>query len=150
MQFKDICTMLEDVQLDQLTEGVKIVQLVNAVLLEFSESISITDTGLTLTGKYHIWSDEVKLKINEIVFTQHVDLLTMFKEVKQMKYALDAQSDSDHNSKSQLIVYICIVLLSIIIYKTHQVYQKVEATTPETNKELLNVAENVVKVVDAE
>ena len=51
MQFKDICSILEDVQLDQLEEGVKIVQLVNTVLIQHSESISITDTGLTLIGK---------------------------------------------------------------------------------------------------
>ena len=147
MQFKDICSILEDAQLDQLVSGVKIVELVNAVLIEHSESISITDTGLTLVGKYHIWSDELKLKINQINFGDSIDLLLLIKEVKQIKYAMEARNDSDNNTKSSLIVMVCIIMLTLICLKTHSVYQMVEATTPETNKELLGVAEKVVKTV---
>lgn len=145
MQFKDICSILEDVQLDQLVEGVKVVQLVNAVLIVHSESISITDTGLTLVGKYHIWSDELKLKVNEINFGASIDVLSLVKEVKQNKYAMEAQRDSDYNTKSQLVVIICLILLMTIGFKTYSVYEKVEATTPQTNKQLLGVVEQVVK-----
>ena len=148
MQFKDICSILEDVQLDQLVEGVKIVQLVNAVLIEHSESISITDTGLTLVGKYHIWSDELKLKVNEINFGASIDVLSLVKEVKQNKYAIEAQRDSDYNTKSQLVVIICLILLMTIGFKTYSVYEKVEAATPQTNKELLGVVEQVVKTTE--
>ena len=147
MQFKDICSILEDAQLDQLVSGVKIVELVNAVLIEHSESISITDTGLTLVGKYHIWSDELKLKINQINFGDSIDLLLLIKEVKQIRYAMEARNDSDNNTKSSLIVMVCIIMLTFIGLKTHSVYKMVEATTPETNKELLGVTEKVVKTV---
>lgn len=145
MQFKDICSILEDVQLDQLEEGVKIVQLVNAVLIQHSESISITDTGLTLIGKYHIWSDELKLKVNEIAFSTSVDFISLVKEVKQHKYAMEAQRDSDYNTKSQLVVIICIILLITVGLKTHSVYEKVEAVIPQTNKEILGVVEKATK-----
>lgn len=147
MQFKDICSILEDVQLDQLGEGVKIVQLVNSVLIEHSESISITDTGLTLVGKYHIWSDELKLKVNQIGFSESIDMLLLIKEVKQIKYAMEAQNDSDNNTKSQLLVIVSVIILLLIGFKTYSVYEKVEAATPETNKELLGVTEKVVKTV---
>ena len=150
MQFKDICSILEDVQLDQLEEGAKFVQLVNAVLIEHSESISITDTGLTLIGKYHIWSDELKLKANVINFETNIDILSLIREVKQCKYAIEAQRDSDYNTKSQLVVIICIILLITVGLKTHTVYEKVEATTPQTNKELLGVVEKVVKSSEPE
>ncbi len=143
MQFKDICSILEDVQLDQLNEGVKIVQLVNAVLIQYSESISITDTGLTLIGKYHIWSDEMKLKVNEIAFSTNIDFISLVKEVKQHKYAIKAQRDSDYNTKSQLVIIICIVFLITIMFKTHSVYEKVEAVIPHTNKEILGVVEKL-------
>lgn len=145
MQFKDICSILEDVQLDQLEEGVKIVQLVNTVLIQHSESISITDTGLTLIGKYHIWSDELKLKVNEIAFSTSIDFISLVKEVKQHKYAIKAQCDSDYNTKSQLVVIICIILLVTIGFKTQSVYEKVEAVTPQTNKEILGVMEKAAK-----
>jgi hypothetical protein len=145
MQFKDICSILEDVQLDQLEEGVKIVQLVNTVLIQHSESISITDTGLTLIGKYHIWSDELKLKVNEIAFSTSIDFISLVKEVKQHKYAIEAQRDSDYNTKSQLVVIICIILLVTIGFKTQSVYEKVEAVTPQTNKEILGVVEKAAK-----
>ena len=145
MQFKDICSILEDVQLDQLEEGVKIVQLVNTVLIQHSESISITDTGLTLIGKYHIWSDELKLKVNEIAFSTSIDFISLVKEVKQHKYAIEAQRDSDYNTKSQLVVIICIILLVTIGFKTLSVYEKVEAVTPQTNKEILGVVEKAAK-----
>ena len=130
MQFKDICSILEDVPLDQLDEGVKIVQLINATLVVHSESISISDTGLTLVGKYHIWSDELKLKVNEISFGDKIDLVSLIKEVKQVKYAMEAQLDSDNNTKSQLLVLISITLLVAIAFQTHSIYQKIEATTP--------------------
>ena len=145
MQFKDICSILEDVQLDQLEEGVKIVQLVNIVLIQQSESISITDTRLTLIGKYHIWSDELKLKVNEIAFSTSIDFISLVKEVKQHKYAIEAQRDSDYNTKSQLVVIICIILLVTIGFKTQSVYEKVEAVTPQTNKEILGVVEKAAK-----
>ncbi len=148
MQFKDICSILEDVPLDQLDEGVKIVQLINATLAVYSESISISDTGLTLVGKYHIWSDELKLKVNEISFGDKIDLVSLIKEVKQVKYAMEAQLDSDNNTKSQLLVLISITLLVAIAFQTHSIYQKIEATTPDTHKELLGVTEKVVKHID--
>lgn len=148
MQIKDICSILEDVQLDQLTEGVKIVQLINAVLVTHSESISITDTGLTLVGKYHIWSDELKLKVNEINFGASIDLLALVKEVKQIKYAMEARLDSDNNTKNHLMVVISVVLLVAIGFKTHSIYEKVDAVTPQTNKELLGVTQKVVKTIE--
>lgn len=147
MQFKDICSILEDVPLDQLAEGVKVVQLVNTVLNVQNEAITITDTGLTLVGKYHIWSDELKLKVNEINFHANIDLLSLVKEVKQVKYAMEAQRASGNNTKSQLIAIICIILLVSIGLKTCAIYKNVELTSPETNKELLGVTEKVIKVL---
>ena len=147
MQFKDICSILEDVPLDQLAEGVKVVQLVNTVLNVQNEAITITDTGLTLVGKYHIWSDELKLKVNEINFHTNIDLLSLVKEVKQVKYAMEAQRASGNTTKSQLIAIICIILLVSIGFKTCAIYKNVEITSPETNKELLGVTEKVVKVL---
>lgn len=147
MQFKDICSILEDVPLDQLAEGVKVVQLVNTVLNVQNEAITITDTGLTLVGKYHIWSDELKLKVNEINFHTNIDLLSLVKEVKQVKYAMEAQRASGNNTKSQLIAIICIILLVSIGLKTCAIYKNVELTSPETNKELLGVTEKVIKVL---
>lgn len=147
MQFKDICSILEDVQLDQLAEGVKIVQMVNAVLITQNETISITDTGLTLVGKYHIWSDSLKLSVNEINFNASIDFLILVKEVKQLKYAKEAQRASDNNTKSQLIIIICLILLISICVKTCSTYRNVEATSPETNKQLLGVTEIVVKAI---
>ncbi len=148
MQIKDICSILEDVPLDQLTEGVKIVQLINAVLVTHSESISITDTGLTLVGKYHIWSDELKLKVNEINFGASIELLALIKEVKQIKYAMEARLDSDNNTKNHLMVVISVVLLVAIGFKTHSIYEMVDAITPQINKELLGITEKVVKHID--
>ena len=85
------------------------------------------------------------MKVNEIAFSTSIVFISLVKEVKQHKYAIEAQRDSDYNTKSQLVVIICIILLVTIGFKTQSVYEKVEAVTPQTNKEILGVVEKAAK-----
>lgn len=141
MKFKDICSILDEVSLDQLNDGSTILTMVNRVLVEHNESITLADTGLTLIGKYFIWSDEVKVNINDLDFEDSVDLMQLIKEIKQIKYAAEAQRESDNNTKSHLLIFICVIIIALIAFKTHDVYEGIEETTPEANKKLTTVTE---------
>ena len=133
MQFRDFCAIIDDIRFDELTEGVSIVQLINTVLVPEGESIGMLDTGLTLLGKYHNWSSDLRIKVNQINFNASINFIDIVKEIKQLKYSKEATRDSDTQTKNQLVMMLCTALLVVAGLKTCSSYDKMEAIVPEIN-----------------